>query len=157
MSLQQWVGVALLMMGLLLYFSDLDVDLDIGIPALDLSAVVGGACVVLGAFLMFPDPRVGLGVLVAASVLVTARMVVRYRITRFGRHPSRMQALTGQTGYATTPLEPRGSVQVESELWSAVSDSGQPIEKGAEIVVLDVDGLTLKVFEAPKTGERTGG
>ena len=38
-------------------------------------------------------------------------------------------------------------MQVASELWSAVSDSGQSIEDGAEIMVVDVDGLTLKVFK----------
>jgi membrane-bound ClpP family serine protease len=38
-------------------------------------------------------------------------------------------------------------------VWSAVSDSGRPIEEGVEVIVVDVDGLTLKVFEASDTNE----
>ena len=54
-------------------------------------------------------------------------------------------------GYTTTALEPRGRVKVDGELWSAVSDSGEPIGEGVEVIVADVDGLTLKVFEVSET------
>jgi membrane-bound ClpP family serine protease len=37
---------------------------------------------------------------------------------------------------------------VNGEDWSAVSDTGETIEKGDEVVVLDAEGLTLKVFKA---------
>ena len=43
-------------------------------------------------------------------------------------------------------LEPKGTVQVASELWTAESDSGEAIESGASIVVAEVDGVTLKVI-----------
>ena len=145
-----WVGAALILIGLVLFFSDFDIDLDV--PGLDVPGIGGGICVVLGTFLLFDDLRVGAGVLVVTSLFVTARIVVRHRmIDRQGGYPTEMQTLVGQTGYTTTALEPRGTVQVASEMWSAVSDSGQSIEEGAEVMVVDVDGLTLKVFKTTET------
>ncbi len=148
MTALQWVGVGLWALGLVLYFADLDLDFDI--PGLDFPGIAGGICIVVGAFLFFDDFRIGAGVLIAAALFVAARLAVRYRITRFARYRTQTERLLGRTGYSTTALDPRGSVQVASELWSAVSDSGEHIEKGAEVTVLDVEGLTLKVF---KTGD----
>ena len=145
-----WVGAALILIGLILFFTDVDVDLDI--PGLDVPGIGGGICVVLGTFLLFDDLRVGAGVLIVTFLVVTARIVVRYRvINRHIGYPTEMQTLVGQTGYTTTALEPRGTVQVASELWSAVSDSGQSIEDGEQVMVVDVDGLTLKVFKTTET------
>jgi membrane-bound ClpP family serine protease len=145
--------MALLVIGLGLYFADLDVDLDVGIPGLDVAGIAAGVCIIAGVFLLSGDVRVGVGTLVAVSLFATARAVVRYRITRFGRYRSRGETVVGQTGYTTTVLEPRGSVKVDGELWSAVSDSGKPIGEGAEVIVSDVDGLTLKVFEVSETDQ----
>jgi membrane protein implicated in regulation of membrane protease activity len=36
-------------------------------------------------------------------------------------------------------------VQLASELWTAESDSGDTIQSGEEVVVSDIEGLTLKV------------
>ena len=54
----------------------------------------------------------------------------------------------GETGAVMTALEPRGVVRVRGESWSAESDSGEPIQQGEEVIVSDVEGLTLKVFKA---------
>ena len=151
MTTLQWVGVGLWVLGIALYFADLDLDFDI--PGVDFTGIAGGICIVVGTFLFFDDVRIGAGVLVVAALFVGARLAVRYRITRFARYRTQTERLLGQTGYSTTPLGPRGSVQVSSELWSAVSDSGEHIEKGAEVMVVDVDGLTLKVFKTGEAGE----
>lgn len=151
MTTPQWVGVGLWVLGIVLYFADLDLDFDI--PGVDFPGIAGGICIVVGTFLFFDDIRIGAGVLVVAALFVGARLAVRYRITRFARYRTQTERLLGQTGYSTTPLDPRGSVQVASELWSAVSDSGEHIEKGTEVMVGDVDGLTLKVFKTGDAGE----
>ena len=143
----QWAGMALLVIGLGFYFADLDVDLDVGIPGLDIAAIAAGICIIAGVFLLSGEVRVGIGAVVAVSLFTTVRAIVRYRITRFDRYRSRSETVVGQTGYTTTALDPRGRVRVDGELWSAVSDSGGAIGEGAEVIVSDVDGLTLKVFE----------
>ena len=142
------LGLGLIALGLALYFVDLDFDLDI--PYGDVPGIAGGICVVVGAFLLFDDWRIGAGVLVAAIALVAARVAVKSRVVNY---PTQTQQLVNQTGYTTTALEPRGSVQMPSGMWSAVSDSGELIEEGAEVIVMEIDGLTLKVFKADTTGE----
>ena len=152
MSPLNGVGAALLLLGIVLFFADIDLDVDI--PGLDVSGLGGGICVIAGTFLLFDDIRIGAGVLIAVSLLVTARIVVRYRVTRFADYPTGVQSLVGQTGYTSTALEPRGTVQVASELWSAVSDSGRHIGEDVEVMVVDMDGLTLKVFEVDEANSK---
>jgi membrane-bound ClpP family serine protease len=142
------LGLALIALGLALYFVDLDFDLEI--PYGDVPGIAGGICVVVGAFLLFDDWRIGAGVLGAAIALVAARVAIKSRVVAY---PTQAQRLVNQTGYTTTALEPRGSVQMPDGLWSAMSDSGEPIEEGAEVIVMEIDGLTLKVIKADTTGE----
>jgi len=51
--------------------------------------------------------------------------------------------LVGQIGQAKTEVFETGSVQVDSELWSA--RSGKPIPAGSHIRVVSRDGFTLVV------------
>ncbi len=54
------------------------------------------------------------------------------------------ERMVGMTGYAQSNLSPNGVVLVNGEQWSAQS-VGEPIVDGEKIVVVEVDGLTLKV------------
>ena len=155
-----WVGAALLVLGLVLFIAELQA------PGIGVFGIGGGVCFVIGAFLLFGDtsppgievPSVkvsawvigGVSVLLAASLVVLVRLAVQSRRTSY---PTQMQRLVGQMGYTTTALEPRGSVQIASELWSAVSDSDEPIEEGVEVVVVDMDGLMLKVSRTDRPEE----
>lgn len=56
------------------------------------------------------------------------------------------QTVIGATGIATTDLAPEGTVQVDSELWTAHAQEGY-IEKGAAVKVTAVDGLRIKVIK----------
>ena len=56
----------------------------------------------------------------------------------------------GCCGKATTPLTPDGYVQVEGELWRALS-SDMNINNGDDIVVVGVNRLTLSVTPLPRT------
>ena len=56
------------------------------------------------------------------------------------------QAVAGQRGEVDDPLDPIGTVQLRSELWSAKSETpGETIESGAKVVVTELEGLVLKV------------
>ena len=70
------------------------------------------------------------------------------RAQKSKKHLVRNIDLSGETGVAKTILDPRGTVLVQSELWSAETDNNQTIEKDSNIIVSDVDGLTLKVFKS---------
>ena len=155
-----WVGAGLLALGIALFVAELQA------PGIGVFGIGGVVCFVLGAFLLFGDtsppgieaPSVevsawvigGVSVLLAASLVVLVRLGVQSRRTSY---LTQTQTLMGRTGRATTALEPRGTVQVASELWSAVSDSGESIEEGVEVMVVDMDGLTLKVSETDRPAE----
>ena len=63
------------------------------------------------------------------------------------------KAIVGCCGEAKTPLTPYGYVQVQGELWRALS-SDADINEGDDIVVVELDRLTLRVAPLPET--RTG-
>ena len=54
-----------------------------------------------------------------------------------------MEGMLGETAVATEDFAGKGHVRALSEKWSAISD--QPVKKGDELEITEVDGLTLKV------------
>ncbi len=82
------------------------------------------------------------------DIFIAGRAGKKVSRWKSGAKPTTQQSLTGMTGVAASDLSPSGMVHVNGEDWSAVSDSGETIEKGANVVVLEVEGLTLKVFRA---------
>ncbi len=155
-----WVGVGLIALAMVLFFFETQA------PGIGIFGISGGISFILGAFLLFggfgspsiPTPgfRVSLWLIGTVSAILFGFMVLLLRVVLQSRgavYSTGAATFVGQTGTTTTELAPYGSVQLASELWSAVSDSGEPIAKGVEIVVLEVEGLTLKVFKAPDTME----
>ncbi|MDE2824516.1 MAG: hypothetical protein OXK79_13520 [Chloroflexota bacterium] len=82
------------------------------------------------------------------DMFITGKSGQRLSGWRSGEKPTTQQSVVGMTGVAASDLAPSGMVHVNGEDWSAVSDTGETIEKGARILVIDVEGLTLKVFKA---------
>ena len=82
------------------------------------------------------------------DIFITGRIGQKRSGWLAGDKPTTQQSLIGMTGVAASELAPSGMVHVNGEDWSAVSDSGEPIEKGVRILVIDVEGLTIKVFKA---------
>jgi membrane-bound serine protease (ClpP class) len=58
-----------------------------------------------------------------------------------------VEALVGRRAVAVARLEPSGQVKLDGELWQA--QSTRPVERGQEVVVQEVDGLTLRVSPPP--------
>ena len=52
--------------------------------------------------------------------------------------------MTGSKGKVVSPLVPEGLVRIKGELWMARA-RGKQIEVGAEVVIVDQDGLKLVV------------
>ena len=82
------------------------------------------------------------------DIFIAGRIGQKRSGWRAGEEPTTQQSLVGMTGVAASDLAPSGMVHVNGEDWSAVSDTGETIEQGDRVVVIDVDGLTLKVFRA---------
>jgi len=98
-------------------------------------------------------PMWGLIVIVVAFLIYE---IVTFRLGRkaLERKPAIWsEAIVGCCGKATTPLTPDGYVQVNGELWHALS-SDTNINEGDDIVVVELDRLTLRV--APLSGTMAG-
>ena len=93
-----------------------------------------------------PEMRVHLVTALAVSIplgLITAFLMSIAVRARRHKIVTGKQGLIGEIGIAQTMLAPSGKVFVHGELWDAVSTI--PVPAGEQIVVRQVDGLTLRV------------
>lgn len=147
-----WGGVALIVLAVVLFL------LDIKVAGFMLS--VGGAIAfVLGSLMLFspfapPSPTMPrltvswpLIALMTASVTSFFLFALSAGIrAQRAKAASGIESLVGATGTAATNLEPWGTVQVSSELWSAVAEEGS-IKKGERVRVVGAEGVRLKVIK----------
>jgi len=54
------------------------------------------------------------------------------------------EELVGKTAVVKVALEPKGTVFIQGERWTAVSESGR-VKPGEEVIITKVDGLKLYV------------
>ena len=149
-----WLALILMLLGMGLFAAELHA------PGWGGFGIAGAACFLLGGFLLFGDyatapgisaPPVSVGYWTLGGVAAFFAVIVVWlwrfaRKARTIRVKSRSSQIIGKIGVVRTALDPKGSVQVESELWSAESDSGETIPSGETVIVSEMDGLTLKVF-----------
>jgi membrane-bound serine protease (ClpP class) len=93
-----------------------------------------------------PEMRVHLLTALAVSVplgIITAFLMSIAVRARRNKVVTGQQGLIGEIGIAQTPLVPAGKVFVHGELWDAISTI--PVQAGEQIVIRQVDGLTLRV------------
>jgi membrane-bound serine protease (ClpP class) len=93
-----------------------------------------------------PEMRVHLVTALAVSIplgIITAFLMSIAVRARRNKIVTGEQGLIGEIGIAQTTLAPAGKVFVHGELWDAVSSIAVPA--GEQIIVRQVDGLTLRV------------
>jgi len=149
-----WAGVALLLLGIGLLVVELYTE------GFGFAGIGGVAAFLLGSLLLYspltpvspalPAARVSpwLVALVTGVMVVFLALVAR-ALLRLRRKPvaSGAEQLVGRTGRARSRLDPRGTVRVDTEDWSALAEDG-PIEPGAAVEVVGVEGVTLRVRPA---------
>lgn len=137
-------GIGLILLGLLFFF------LEVKLASHGLFAIGGGLSMVLGAALLFHRdplaPRGDLWFLVggalAASAILAALSLAALRVQGL---PARVgaESLVGLVVSARTAIHTEGKVFVDGALWNARSQV--PVEAGAPVEIVSVDGLTLVV------------
>jgi membrane-bound serine protease (ClpP class) len=93
-----------------------------------------------------PEMRVHLTTALAVSIplgIITAFLMSIAVRARRNKIVTGEQGLIGEIGTAETALAPAGKVFVHGELWDAVSSI--PVSAGEQVVVRQIDGLTLRV------------
>lgn len=111
---------------------------------------VGIAAIITGiTALMFPSLSVQLIVFSISTLLllIYTRPLTRRWRKRTPNVQSGVYALIGKDGIVIEKITnyKNGSVKIGGELWSATSDS--MIDVGTRVVVVDIEGVTLKVKE----------
>jgi len=104
-----------------------------------------------------PIPEMRVHLLTALAVSIPFGIITAFLMgiaVRARRHKivTGKQGLIGEIGIAQTMLAPAGKVFVHGELWDAVSTT-IPVPAGEQILVRQVDGLTLRVD--PVAAKRT--
>ena len=138
-----WIGAALLLLGAVLLL------LEVKFTSHGVLGVGGTVSMVLGALLLINGPpEVRIHLATALSVTVPFALITLFLVTlavQARRNKSVMShgGILHELGQARTALAPTGTVFVHGEYWDAVSSA--PVESGAEVRVVSVDGLKLRV------------
>jgi len=143
-----WAGVLLILFGVALLIAE------IKIASHGVLTVGGVVAMVLGSFMLYEAPEVGFRVswtVILPTVGATAGLVVwavSAGVRAMLRSPvTGSSGMVGRLAVTRSVLGPEGQVQVDGEIWRAVSDGGA-IAAGEQVRVMAVDGLTLTVSRA---------
>jgi membrane-bound serine protease (ClpP class) len=147
-----WFGLLFILTSFVLFFLDIKAPTHGGLTAAGIGSLIVGALVLFNtpvtpSFQHVSVPLV-VGVSLASGAIFFAIMMVAVRAQQTPVAMGEVN-LSGQIGIARTSLSPKGSVQIGSELWSAVLEDGTAkLQAGARVEVLRVDGLRLVVRKA---------
>jgi membrane-bound serine protease (ClpP class) len=127
------------------------VDVQVGVPRLWTG--VGLVLFSFGSFFLFRDVDgaslrpswitllVGIG---GAALTYIVGMPSMTR-TRFGTPTIGREWMVGSQGVALDDISPEGTVRVHEGAWRARTNRATPIERGATVNVVAIDGVTLEV------------
>jgi membrane-bound serine protease (ClpP class) len=144
-----WFGILFLILAFVLFI------LDIKAPTHGALTIAGVGSFIVGALVLFNSPNVPSFQRVSVPLVVSTGLVlglIFFVILGFAlraqRVPIRMgrNALIGQIGLVQSPLNPTGTVQLGSELWTAtLENEGGPLKRGDHVEVTGIDRLKIKV------------
>lgn len=144
-----WFGLIFIVTSFVLFI------LDIKAPTHGALTAAGVASLIVGALVLFNSPgvpdfqRVSVPLIVGMSVITG---LIFLGILGFALRAQRLPAIMGQTslvgkvGIVREELNPSGTVQLSSELWTAELAPGEaPLPSGAKVRVERIDGVRLVV------------
>ena len=84
-------------------------------------------------------------VLVIIAIIVSLIFVIIFGIRAHRQQVSAgREELIGKIAEATTAMNPKGTVLIQGERWTAILDKGR-VEPGEEVIITKVEGLKLRV------------
>ena len=155
-----WAGVVLILLAVILAVLEFYV---VGFGVLGVGAIV--SFILGGVFLFFHTgapsptmPHIGVSrwVLVSTALMLSgggAWTVTTMIRSRRGPLEQGVASLVGQMAVVATDLVPRGTVRLDNQLWTAVSQDGELIGTGEKVEVVKVDGIILTVIRPTESGQ----
>ena len=104
---------------------------------------------------LFMSPIEMSGPIIVSIVCAVAFVIfIIYAIIRGQRRKlsAGVEEMIGKEAVVQTPLDPKGMVLAEGELWTALAE-GSKIEPGEEVIITKVEGLKLRVTKKSKEEE----
>jgi len=139
-----YTGLSLIALGMVMFI------LEIKVTSFGMLTLGGIIAMSLGALMLIDSPEEYLRIPLASIALVVGTtavlflFVVSAAVRSMGRRPvSGREGLLGALGTVRRRIDPMGTVFVQGTLWSA--QGAAPIEAGATVRVVRVDGLKLTV------------
>ena len=158
-----WLALSLMGVGLILFI------LEGQAPGLGIFIIGGLICFVLGAFLLFgglsppsiggPSFNINFWLLTLTTLILGGAVFLclkAFKEAAGPSMPSHAATIVGKIGIVKSSLNPYGSVQVGSELWTATSRQGASIDEGESVMVESVDGLNVTVERIDEQSDRKG-
>lgn len=87
----------------------------------------------------------GIALIVVLIVGFLALVIWRGILVHRQRISAGREDLIGKTAMVRNALQPQGTVFIQGELWTAVSEEGS-VEPGEKVVITGVDNLVLRVI-----------
>jgi membrane-bound serine protease (ClpP class) len=143
-----WIGAALLVLGAALFV------LEAKFASHGVLGIGGTLAMVLGALLLIngpPEVRIRLSTALAVTVpfaLITMFLVSLVVRARANKVVTGEAGMLNEIGLAFTALAPAGKIFVHGEYWDAVSTA--PVDPGAEVRIVSIDGMKLRVEPVAK-------
>ncbi|PKN70490.1 MAG: serine protease [Deltaproteobacteria bacterium HGW-Deltaproteobacteria-12] len=142
-------GILLILFGVILFIAEIKV-MSNGI------LTVGGVIsLIMGSLLLFdtadPALRISLQVLIPAVIVASAFFIFVIWLAlkaQLRKHYSGAEAMIDAEAQAVTDIANEGEVFYKGEYWKATSE--KPIQKGAKVKIVKVNGLSLSVEELTK-------
>jgi len=141
--LTDWIWLLFIAAGLLLIILELVVGVSTG-----LDLVFIGSAFIIGGLVALPFdswilPLIVTSVICVIYVVLGRRFIHRWALTRESK--TNIDAIIGRQGTVISPITHNnyGIVKIGNEQWRA--KAAEDIEKDAEIIVKDVNGVTLTV------------
>jgi len=145
-----WAGLLLILFGLVMLV------VEIKVASHGILTVGGVVAMLLGSLMLYDVPESGLRVswlVIIPTVGLTAALVIlaiSVGLRALYRTPTTgATGMVGRTGVVRRALDPEGQVQVDGELWRAVTHDGA-LPAGENVEILSVDGLTLTVSKSAR-------
>jgi membrane-bound serine protease (ClpP class) len=141
-----WAGVLLIVLAFGLFVGE------VLTTSFGLFTAGGVVALVLGALILFPggSPVFRINPWLIAIVALIIASLFAFVVTHVVRAHRRQAAtgkeeLAGKKAVVKVALDPEGMVFFKGERWNAVSETGDRLEPGEEVIITGVDGLVLHV------------
>jgi membrane-bound serine protease (ClpP class) len=152
-----WFGILFLVVSFVLFVMEIKAPTHGALTAAGAGSFIVGALVLFNSPNVPPFQRVSVPLVVGTGIALGLVFFVLVAFAlRAMRRPAYLgsTSLVGQIGTVNTPLSPEGTVQLGSELWTAILEDGeQTARRGEHVQVTGIDRLQIRVKKFHKVSE----